>query len=76
MTGQAALYTMLCPRLSIRLFNLHDGKRPGPGAGRLCTTFFAPAYTVTCVPTSTTRPVGIWKKSVASEALRASEMNR
>ena len=26
---------------------------------------------VTCVPTSTTRPVGIWKKSVASLALLA-----
>ncbi len=25
--------------------------------------------TVTCVPTSTTRPVGIWKKFVASVAL-------
>ena len=29
----------------------------------------------TWVPTSTTRPVGIWKKLVASPALRASEMN-
>jgi hypothetical protein len=34
------------------------------------------AYTVTWVPTSTTRPVGIWKKSVASLAERASAMNR
>ena len=25
-------------------------------------------HTVTCVPTPTTRPVGIWKKSVASLA--------
>src|SRR5215468_12537451 len=33
-------------------------------------------YTVTCVPTSTTRPVGIWKKSVASLAERASAINR
>jgi hypothetical protein len=33
-------------------------------------------YTVTWVPTSTTRPVGIWKKSVASLAERASAMNR
>ena len=32
--------------------------------------------TVTWVPTSTTRPVGIWKKSVASLAERASPMNR
>ncbi len=32
--------------------------------------------TVTWVPTSTTRPVGIWKKSVASLAERASAMNR
>src|SRR5215210_4537220 len=31
-------------------------------------------YTVTWVPTSTTRPVGIWKKSVASLAVLASEM--
>src|SRR5215213_10187795 len=30
--------------------------------------------TATCVPTSTTRPVGIWKKSVASLADRASPM--
>ena len=34
------------------------------------------AQTVTWVPTSTTRPVGIWKKSVASLAERASAMNR
>ena len=33
-------------------------------------------YTVTWVPTSTTRPVGIWKKSVASLADFASPMNR
>ena len=33
------------------------------------------AYTVTCVPTSTTRPVGIWKKSVASLADLARPMN-
>jgi hypothetical protein len=33
-------------------------------------------HTVICVPTSTTRPVGIWKKSVASLALLASPMNR
>src|SRR4029450_7288768 len=33
-------------------------------------------YTVTCVPISTTRPVGIWKKSVASLADRASPMKR
>jgi len=32
-------------------------------------------YTITCVPTSTTRPVGIWKNSLASLALRASPMN-
>src|SRR5262249_7621177 len=32
-------------------------------------------YTASCVPTSTTRPVGIWKKSVASLALRASPIN-
>src|SRR5437868_7316213 len=32
--------------------------------------------TVTCVPTSTTRPVGIWKKSVASLAVLARPMNR
>ncbi len=32
------------------------------------------SYTVTCVPTSTTRPVGIWKKLVASVALLVSEM--
>src|SRR5262245_34627181 len=31
---------------------------------------------VTCVPTSTTRPVGIWKKSVASLADFARAMNR
>ena len=31
--------------------------------------------TVTCVPTSTTRPVGIWKKSVALLADLASPMN-
>ena len=30
---------------------------------------------VTCVPTSTARPVGMWKKSVASLADRASQMN-
>lgn len=29
----------------------------------------AERQTVTCVPTSTTRPVGIWKKFVASVAL-------
>jgi hypothetical protein len=34
------------------------------------------AYTVTCVPTSTTRPVGIWKKSVASLADRARAINK
>ena len=34
------------------------------------------AYTVTWVPTSTTRPVGIWKKSVASLAERANQINR
>ena len=34
------------------------------------------AYTVTWVPTSTTRPVGIWKKSVASLAERASAINK
>jgi hypothetical protein len=33
-------------------------------------------YTVTWVPTSTTRPVGIWKKSVASLADFASPMNK
>src|SRR5262249_49973959 len=32
-------------------------------------------YTITWVPTSTTRPVGIWKNSLASLALRASPMN-
>src|SRR5215469_4569636 len=32
-------------------------------------------YTATWVPTSTTRPVGIWKKSVASLALRARPKN-
>src|SRR5580693_9813823 len=31
-------------------------------------------HTVTCVPTSTTRPVGIWKKSVASLADLANMM--
>src|SRR6185312_15300941 len=35
----------------------------------------APPYTVTCVPISTTRPVGMWKYSVASVALRARAMN-
>jgi len=34
------------------------------------------AYTVTCVPTSTTRPVGIWKKSDASLADRAKAIKR
>src|SRR5712692_3973333 len=34
-----------------------------------------PGQTVTCVPTSTTRPVGIWKKSVASLADLARPMN-
>src|SRR5262245_1635088 len=33
-------------------------------------------HTVTWVPTSTTRPVGIWKKSVASLADFARPMNR
>src|SRR5262249_60029262 len=33
-------------------------------------------HTVTWVPTSTTRPVGIWKKSVASLAILVSPMNR
>ena len=43
----------------------------------LSTDFCAgSAHTVTCVPTSTTRPVGIWKKSVASLADFASAMNR
>src|SRR6476659_1399842 len=32
-------------------------------------------HTATWVPTSTTRPVGIWKKSVASLAERARPMN-
>lgn len=76
---QAALYTMLCHTISIRLLILHDSKVRDRRALQLCTAFSArrpPCYTVTCVPTSTTRPVGIWKKSVASEALRASEMNR
>ncbi len=31
-------------------------------------------HTATCVPISTTRPVGIWKYSVASDAVRASPM--
>src|ERR1700730_16133869 len=35
----------------------------------------AAAYTATCVPTSTTRPVGMWKKSVASLADFARPMN-
>src|SRR5262252_1025229 len=34
------------------------------------------AHTVTWVPTSTTRPVGIWKKSVASLADFAKPMNK
>src|SRR6516162_4247422 len=33
------------------------------------------AHTTTCVPTSTTRPVGMWKKSVASLADLAKPMN-
>src|SRR6516165_11602139 len=33
------------------------------------------AHTATCVPTSTTRPVGMWKKSVASLADFARPMN-
>src|SRR2546425_2065162 len=32
-------------------------------------------HTATCVPTSTTRPVGMWKKSVASLADLAKPMN-
>src|SRR5215475_490903 len=35
----------------------------------------AAAHTATCVPTSTTRPVGMWKKSVASLADLAKPMN-
>ena len=34
-----------------------------------------PPQIVTCVPTSTTRPVGIWKKSVAFDAVLESQMN-
>src|SRR5262249_44550812 len=35
----------------------------------------AAVHTATCVPTSTTRPVGMWKKSVASLADLAKPMN-
>src|SRR5262249_658189 len=39
-----------------------------PNGGAVGPASKTHAYTVTCVPTSTTRPVGIWKKSVASLA--------
>src|SRR5580698_10200263 len=45
-------------------------------AGNLTATHGLGGQTVTCVPTSTTRPVGIWKKSEASLADFASMMNR
>src|SRR5262249_28775912 len=48
-------------------------RKIGPGADN--SRVSRGVYTATCVPTSTTRPVGIWKKSVASLADLASAMN-
>ena len=36
----------------------------------------APPHTITWLPSSTARPDGIWKKSVALVALRARKMNK
>ena len=59
----------------------HMQKRKDINSGKLFNikylkTDLRVAYTVTCVPTSTTRPVGIWKKSVASLADRARAINK
>src|SRR6266542_998516 len=55
-------------------------RRPPPQGGFTNRNKFnvlgdKPTQTVTCVPTSTTRPVGIWKKSVASLADLARPIN-
>src|SRR5215510_9850368 len=59
--------------------------KPGGDEGRQCrspgrpdqiTARLVDLQTVTCVPISTTRPVGIWKKSVASLAVLVRPMKR
>src|SRR5262249_56138648 len=48
------------------------GLQPGLGRGNEAA---GGAYTITCVPTSTTRSLGMRKYSVASSARPASQMN-
>jgi hypothetical protein len=69
----AARWSPLLTRCSNGAPKAGGATRPLPHLGDAQERTIGP-YTVTCVPTSTTRPVGMWKKSVASLADRAKAM--
>ena len=87
LVGHGRLLALSCPTCRAR--RIAEIKQPGagcvtpiewalqrPSRGTRRAPVARERQTVTCVPTSTTRPVGIWKKSVASLAILASPMNR
>src|SRR3954447_12277376 len=56
----------MSPTQGLFIYGTDEALHPGADRSRQIAT---------CVPISTTRPVGIWKYSVASAAVRASPMN-